>query len=104
MNSIDYTSISASRLLLTLKQQAAQLPASGALQEQTLLLSFQELGAGRPYWPSMDVERKVWKVIKDILTRPVPKISRRSSSTTRIASCNSIGSTSFRSGNGLRGG
>jgi hypothetical protein len=43
MNSIDYTSISASRLLLTLKQQAAQLLASNSLQEQTLLLSFQEL-------------------------------------------------------------
>ena len=30
--------------------------------------------AGRSYWPSVDVERKVYKVIKDILTRPVPKI------------------------------
>jgi uracil-DNA glycosylase len=29
---------------------------------------------GRPYWPSVDVERKVYKVIKDILTRPIPKI------------------------------
>jgi uracil-DNA glycosylase len=29
---------------------------------------------GRPYWPSMDVERKVYKIVKDILTRPVPKV------------------------------
>jgi uracil-DNA glycosylase len=30
--------------------------------------------AGRPYWPSMDVERNVLKIVKDILERPVPKI------------------------------
>jgi uracil-DNA glycosylase len=30
--------------------------------------------AGRSYWPSVDVERKVYEIIKDILTRPVPKI------------------------------
>lgn len=30
--------------------------------------------AGRGYWPSVDVERKVYKVIKDILTRPIRKI------------------------------
>jgi DNA polymerase len=29
---------------------------------------------GRSYWPSVDVERKVWAIVKDILTRPVPKI------------------------------
>lgn len=30
--------------------------------------------AGRPYWPSLDVERKVYKAVKDILTGPIPKI------------------------------
>lgn len=30
--------------------------------------------SGRAYWPNMDIERKVYKVIKDILTRPIPKI------------------------------
>jgi uracil-DNA glycosylase len=30
--------------------------------------------SGRSYWPSVDVERKVYKVIKDILTRPIPKV------------------------------
>ena len=30
--------------------------------------------AGRSYWPSVDAERKVYKIIKDILERPVPKI------------------------------
>jgi len=30
--------------------------------------------AGRGYWPSVDVERKVYKITKDILTRPIPKI------------------------------
>lgn len=30
--------------------------------------------SGRPYWPSMEVERKVWSFNKDILTRPIPKI------------------------------
>lgn len=30
--------------------------------------------SGGAYWPNMDIERKVYKVIKDILTRPVPKI------------------------------
>jgi hypothetical protein len=43
MNSTDYTSTSASRLLSILRQHATQLPASGSLQEQILLLSFLEL-------------------------------------------------------------
>lgn len=30
--------------------------------------------SGKAYWPSVDVERKVYKVIKDILTRPIPKV------------------------------
>lgn len=30
--------------------------------------------SGRSYWPSVDVERKVWKIVKDILTGPKPKI------------------------------
>ena len=30
--------------------------------------------SGRPYWPSLDVERKVLKIIKDILTRAIRKI------------------------------
>lgn len=30
--------------------------------------------SGRPYWPSLDVERKVFRFIKDVLTRPVKKI------------------------------
>jgi uracil-DNA glycosylase len=30
--------------------------------------------AGRPYWPSVDAEREVYKAIKDIITGPKPKI------------------------------
>jgi uracil-DNA glycosylase len=30
--------------------------------------------AGRPYWPSMAIERKVWAIVKNILERPVPKV------------------------------
>jgi len=30
--------------------------------------------AGRSYWPSVDIERKVYKIIKGTLTGPIPKI------------------------------
>ena len=40
-----------------------------------LVIPFIVLGrTARAYWPDVDTEREVWKVVRDILRRPIPKV------------------------------
>jgi len=65
------------RLAVDIETSGTAITCIGFAPREDLAIVIPGIGlsrTGRPYWPSLDVERNVYKVVKNILTRPVPKV------------------------------
>mgnify|MGYP003693843559 CR=1 FL=1 len=77
MSSIDYTSVSAKSLAVDIETSGRAITCIGFAPRRDIAIVIPGIvvrRSGKAYWPSVDVERKVYKIVKDILTRPIPKV------------------------------